>query len=108
MDLMVSSSSKSGGRDIKQLVRDCTMMVEAQNSTTYLINNTLLLLARHIDWQVQARAEVQAIHPLSSAFDEDADNLSLIYPKLAKLKVVSNLILAFPLIRISNLPVRHR
>lgn len=107
MDLMVSSYY-SGSKNRRQLVSDCKMMLAAQKSTTYLINNTLLLLARHTDWQVQARAEVQFAKPLSSSPDEDTDGLNLIYPKLAKLKVLNlilneSLRLAPPIISIDKL-----
>ncbi|CAM6113875.1 unnamed protein product [Calypogeia fissa] len=107
LDLMVSSSYHSGRKDIRKVVGDCKMMVAAQKSTTCLVSNTLLLLARHTDWQVQARAEVQCIQPLSSAFDEDADGWNLIYPKLAKLKVLNMILneslrLAPPIISIEK------
>ncbi|OAE28636.1 hypothetical protein AXG93_1335s1280 [Marchantia polymorpha subsp. ruderalis] len=81
---------RSSTLDVQKLVADCQMMVAAQKATTQLISQTLQLLARHPDWQTQARAEVLEVRPLDSPTDDDGDSIpNSTYPKLAKLKVMN-------------------
>ncbi|BFI29456.1 protein MpCYP734-like [Marchantia polymorpha subsp. ruderalis] len=91
LDLMISASGRrSSTLDVQKLVADCQMMVAAQKATTQLISQTLQLLARHPDWQTQARAEVLEVRPLDSPTDDDGDSIpNSTYPKLAKLKVMN-------------------
>ncbi|KAG6550791.1 hypothetical protein Mapa_007695 [Marchantia paleacea] len=91
LDLMISTSGRrSSTLDVQKLVADCQMMVAAQKATTQLISQTLQLLARHPEWQTQARAEVLDIRPLDSPMDDEGENIpNSTYPNLAKLKVMN-------------------